>query len=356
VRGIAAASALVVAGVAASAAPRPPISVHDSKPIVALAVVQAGVQPPRIGDLVPGLDSVRELGPMTVADGSLWVVHQRWRKGFQLHAEVLRVDLARRQVTAPPILVGHEADWIIAAGGWIWVANVSDGTVSKIDPRRERVVATLQIPIKGRYQLGAIAFAAGMLWVVDNNAYHWRRGGLLWRMDPTTGAVIGPPVNLGVNVCGSFNVTVGLGSLWVAADAEERLLRIDPTTGAVEQRIRVPAAPMRPVIMGGSVWFVNEVEPLGIYRYDVATRRTHPVPQAESGNVYDLVRSGNALWMALSGDGGSSLAPLRPRSRQPILLTGDPTEVLARPNGFWAIEWDQAGLAASLVWLGVRPA
>jgi streptogramin lyase len=287
---------------------------------------------------------------MTFGDGALWVIRQRWRKDFPFRAEVLRIDPIRRRVTFPPITVGREADAIIVAGGWIWVANVHDATVSKIDPRRMRVAATLRTPVKGRDQMGLIAFAGGSLWVADNNAYHWQRGGLLWRIDPTTGRVLGPPIHLGRNTCGWFNLTVGLGSLWVAADAEGRLLRVDPATGWVEQRIRVPGAPMRPVVANGALWYVNESQPSQVFRYDVEAQRTsliHPAP----GDVYDLERQGTALWFTVGDAKGSSLVQLG-RAR-PVHLAGNVTDVIARPDGFWAIEWDQDGLAASLVWLPV---
>jgi YVTN family beta-propeller protein len=32
-----------------------------------------------------------------------------------------------------------------AAGGAVWVANATDGTVSRIDPRTRRVVATIDV-------------------------------------------------------------------------------------------------------------------------------------------------------------------------------------------------------------------
>jgi YVTN family beta-propeller protein len=45
----------------------------------------------------------------------------------------------------PAVAVGRGAAGVTATPGAVWVANVIDGTVSRIDPRSRRVVATVHV-------------------------------------------------------------------------------------------------------------------------------------------------------------------------------------------------------------------
>ena len=59
------------------------------------------------------------------------------------------------------IAVGSSPMSLVAGGGSIWVANHDDGTVSRIDPRTNRVAATIRV---GGQPWG-LAYGAGSLWV-----------------------------------------------------------------------------------------------------------------------------------------------------------------------------------------------
>jgi YVTN family beta-propeller protein len=73
---------------------------------------------------------------------------------------VSRIDPRTNAVVAT-ITVGHEPFAIAAGGGAVWVANRTDFTVSRIDPRTNRVTATIQI---GNRPQG-IAAGNGAVWV-----------------------------------------------------------------------------------------------------------------------------------------------------------------------------------------------
>lgn len=59
------------------------------------------------------------------------------------------------------IAVGDGPVALAVGAGAVWVANSGDGTVSRIDPRTNHVIAT--IPVGHRPQ--GIAIAAGAVWV-----------------------------------------------------------------------------------------------------------------------------------------------------------------------------------------------
>jgi sugar lactone lactonase YvrE len=92
-----------------------------------------------------------------------------------------------------------------------------------------------------------MVFAAGSLWVTG-------RGTDLLRVDPTTGAVQAT-IEVGA---GAIDVRAAGGSIWVAAPRADddrsgnpfldRLLRVDPASNAVVETIR----PTRPIAVTGS--------------------------------------------------------------------------------------------------------
>ncbi len=80
------------------------------------------------------------------------------------------------------------------------------------------------------------------------------KDGTLTELDPESGEPAGRPFQLGAGIAG---VTVGEGSVWVADAAAGKLLRFDPESGAVTQRIGVGGSPGAVVFGGGRVWVAD---------------------------------------------------------------------------------------------------
>ena len=57
--------------------------------------------------------------------------------------------------------MGDEPSAIAAGAGSVWAANSGDGTVSRIDPDKGKVVATVDI----RSAPAGIVVAGGLVWV-----------------------------------------------------------------------------------------------------------------------------------------------------------------------------------------------
>jgi YVTN family beta-propeller protein len=74
--------------------------------------------------------------------------------------KVVKIDPANDSVEAS-IPVGSNPKSIAYGYGAVWVANSSDGTISRIDPAKEAVVKTIRV---GRSPVG-LAYGAGRLWV-----------------------------------------------------------------------------------------------------------------------------------------------------------------------------------------------
>ena len=72
---------------------------------------------------------------------------------------VSRIDLASHSETTIP--VGHGPTGIAVGDGLVWVANSDDGTITKIDAARRRVVATINV---GNRPTGVVT-TTGRVWV-----------------------------------------------------------------------------------------------------------------------------------------------------------------------------------------------
>ena len=114
-------------------------------------------------------------------------------------------------------------------GEHLW--QLAGGKIRKVDPASGRVVATIPSPAPGRDS--GLAWAEGLLWVGEY------RGKRIHQVDPETGKVL-RTIESDRLVTG---VTFVDGDLWHGALDDERaeVRRVDPATGAVRERVELPA-------------------------------------------------------------------------------------------------------------------
>ena len=93
--------------------------------------------------------------------------------------------------------------------GAVWVTN-ANGTVSRIDPASNRVVATIRMPRPGHHP-EAIAAGAGMVWVAAS-------AGSVWRIDPASNRVVGK-VDTGRLLYKPIGLAVEDDAVWVVCCA-----------------------------------------------------------------------------------------------------------------------------------------
>jgi DNA-binding SARP family transcriptional activator/DNA-binding beta-propeller fold protein YncE len=154
---------------------------------------------------------------------------------------VIVIDVETNEIV-DGVRVGDGPAGVAVGEGAVWVANLLDGTVSRVDPGLGEVSRQGQIGTPT-----AIAVGAGAVWVLD--AFNDR----LYVIDPRTSAVAS---SVGVRGRG---IAIGFGSVWVADDVGDRVLRIEPSTLAVEETIDL-APGSRPTALAageGAVWVAN---------------------------------------------------------------------------------------------------
>jgi len=127
---------------------------------------------------------------------------------------VSRVDGATNKVLGT-IPVGPSPRFLAVGFDSVWVLNQGDGTVSRIDPVTNRVIATIQLEIPGAG--GDIATGSGAVWVTN-------LGKPLSRVDPATNQVTAQFVGPGGDA-----LRVGLGAVWLCSFGLQQLWRIDPS-------------------------------------------------------------------------------------------------------------------------------
>jgi YVTN family beta-propeller protein len=151
------------------------------------------------------------------------------------------------EVVGSPIAVGSEPAGIAVGQGSVWVTNIAENTVMRIDPHTDMVVGN---PITVGKGPGGIAVGEGSVWVANNAE------DTVMRIDPSSGEVLGSPIPVG-----KLPVGVAVGeSVWVTDLVGKTVMRIDPSLGEVLGRPIAVGAPFGVAVGGGVVWVANSTE------------------------------------------------------------------------------------------------
>ncbi len=188
--------------------------------------------------------------------------------------------------------VGADPDAITLGAGSVWVANLDDETVSRVDPATMTAVRTL--PVGGPPD--GIAAAGGAIWVAESSA---RSSSVSVRRIDAEFNSIDATVDLANVVPGSQVAIAGRqGPLWVAPFSGE-LTALDPTSGRVLRRIDPKVAPVAVDAGAGAVWVVDSD---GDSVARVSKRgSSYSIPV---GHVPDAIAVGaGGVWIADTGDG-----------------------------------------------------
>jgi streptogramin lyase len=221
------------------------------------------------------------------------------------------------------------------AGGYLWVFNFADGTVTRIDPNSGRVAETLE------FEDGATAILGhgGDLWVTAD------RHDLI-RLDGRTGAEI-DRFELGRDELfrtgdAGFIAYAG-GSVWVTVPDLERpadpheLWRIDPASGDLQARLTIDRDPHPPATVDDVIYAVSPTRNT-LTRVDAATNDTTSV--RVGAEPVAVAEGDGSIWIAHDRD--LSIWRVDPTTlfRQATIDIGEPVHNVAFGNGrLWATTW-----------------
>jgi DNA-binding beta-propeller fold protein YncE len=221
--------------------------------------------------------------PFSVATGEGYV----WALTRQPRPAVWRIDPSSNRVVGEPTPLPVDP-WHIAVGaGSVWVTpNGADGRLLCIDPRTGRISARIAAhPI---YFGSVLAFGAGLVWT-GNDDERYQGGATVSKLDPRTNRVVGTPLVLG----SPQSIAFGRGALWVA-DHAGWLVKIDPTTFTVVARQRLDFGAHGVVVTDAAV-YVADAHGRRLLEADPKTAAIRRIVALAPGPIYPAVGAGS-IW------------------------------------------------------------
>lgn len=206
--------------------------------------------------------------------GALWVANRS-------DGTVLRID-PRTHAVVQKIDVGLTPESLAVTAYDVWVANFADGTVTRINIHATKVVDTITVGTRP----AAIAYGPGGLWVANSG------DNTIQRIDPITGSV-GKAIEVGD---GPDGIAVGADSVWVANARDGTVSRIDPKTGAdMSSPIRVGSGPKAIALVGDNVWVANQYSQ-SVTRISRSTGRTHSIEVGDGPSALAVAQG--SVWVS----------------------------------------------------------
>jgi len=197
------------------------------------------------------------------------------------------VDPEKEQVVATSQCGG----WMAFAAGSIW--SPGSGGITRCDPLTYRKTTTIKMP--GVHS--GMAYDAGSIWAANQS------DGTVERIDPKTNKVVAT-ISAGTIAHGDLDefLLVAFGSVWVSSDYDPRIFRIDPSTNAVRvfhlHESGLGDFNQRMLASGmGSLWMRTSLDK--VTRFDPKTMRaiqTYPT-DAWDGGGGDIGVAAGSLWI-----------------------------------------------------------
>lgn len=252
-----------------------------------------------------------------------------------------------------PIPVGDYPVAAVASKDAVWVTHANEGTVIRIDPSSDEVVATIRVSDEGLAAQRPIALTDDAVWVVGPMGFEvrgrssegvsrYRTGGLV-RIDPETNEIV---ARIPTGVTRGSVVAVN-GDPWVANGEDGTVTGVDGETNEVIGAIDVSGEVIDGLaLVRGSLWTivgcqrsllhldgegqVETCEVVSLARIDPETRavaETVPLDLAPEAALGGLIGSDRGIWTSAfrPPDAGSTavtpaLSLLRIEVRRPFAI------------------------------------
>jgi len=261
-------AALAITGVVASAAPD-----RTSNNVVAKLHVQARIP---IG---------RFAGGIVGAEGSVWAV------AIYPKNEIVQINPGTNRVVARLALGGTpspaEVAWITYGDGSLWVSRKDAGEVDRVSLSPLKVVD--RVKLESPFD---VAVAGNSVFVPQFDPYQWST------IDTSTNKTTDSQP-----ATGPTSAVFDNGAIWMLAHRAQTLLRIDPTTDTVTEKIPVKtggSVPERVAAGFGSIW-ATDPRSGSIARIDENTGKQLVeivLPTVPLLNPYPIATGGGSVWVS----------------------------------------------------------
>ena len=225
--------------------------------------------------------------------------------------KAVQVPYASIKPTAT-IKIGGTADWVLVTQDAVWVASTKPYAVLRVDPATNKIVASVRISGEA---CSGLAEGFGSIW-----APICGKKPALVRIDAAKNAIstILPIAPAGPE----GGIATSNDSVWLIADQNGTLVRINPSTNSVRQKISIPPGSDNPIFSNGTVWITGIEE-------NVLT-----AVDANSGKVLEsisigpkprfLTAGGGSIWTLNQGDGTVSRVDEKSRKVVATIPVGIP--------------------------------
>ena len=253
---------------------------------------------------------------ITSGAGALWVANLD-------DQTVTRVDTSSRRAVRH-IAVGGTPTGLAATSAAVWVVDDS-GNVSRIDPRYDRPVDTRGLATTIGFFGGTVRpalTAFGSVWLASP-------AGVILRLNPASGRVV---ATVGVGNRPTA-IAAGAGSLWVTNGNDGTVTRIDPQT-LVTKTIPVGNDPAAVAVDADGAWVANAGDN-AVVRLDTDTNAVAATIPVGDGPAA-ILSTATALWVANLRDG--TVMRLDRRSgkvAKTIRLGGAPSALTTADGHVW---------------------
>jgi YVTN family beta-propeller protein len=226
-------------------------------------------------------------------------------------------------VSQVPVGVGPGP--VAVGGGAVWVGNVEDRTLSRVNPVERTVART--IPLADKTPTG-VAVGLDAVWVAHGVL------GEVSRIDPQFDRVTDSTA-VGGSAFGApyGTIAVDTSSVW-AVFSDSTLAQLDAQGRTLGEAL-AGTQPAGIDVGEGAVW-VSNFGDATVYRFDPATFEEGPVRSVSvSRQPIGIAVSSDAVWVACSGDDAVTRIDPTAYSTTTIPVPGEPVGVAVGPDAVW---------------------
>ena len=246
VAGAAALALVVLAGVLAYALTRGTSGLSSVPPN------HVGVIDASSNDLVAQVQVGRDPEAVAFGEGGVWVTNVG-------DESVSRIDPADTAATPASIFVESYPSDVTVGGGSVWVALGALAQVQRINPEQNAAADPIRALGDGApcgAPRASLAYGGGSLWFVCEQPS-------LGEIDPRTNTSLSRGIECGLVATGSsllgafVDLAFGLDSLWIVNREANAVVRVDPVICREPQSIQVGDAPTGAAVDEGGLWVTN---------------------------------------------------------------------------------------------------
>jgi YVTN family beta-propeller protein len=233
------------------------------------------------------------------------------------------IDAKTNRIVAQ-VPVGIRPGPVSAVAGTVWVGNLDDRTLTRLDASTRTPAAT--VPLGNRTPTG-LAATQTAVWVAEG-----RRGSVA-RIDPQYNRSVGTVSVAQPSDAGS--VAVGGGGVW-AAFGDSTLVRLDSVSGRVSGSGYAGAGPSGIVYTENAVWVSNAGDAT-VSRFNPQTFSSGPVgtPTTVGSEPSAIAYGAGALWVTSAGDGTVSRIDPSSGAARTIEVGARPSAVAVGDGAVW---------------------